>query len=167
MSAPTPSKVSTAQYEAAAARYAVFLAAMRRLLPNVASEPSFGRQVMKPSQLLGWLHDRYFAPDLGTQAAMMMSSPVYDEQGKLIALQFDGTGEPITEEQFRRRFPRPSEETMQAYANDGIEMADLCNSTNSDMKLLAERDGLLVTDLYDEINRRGMPLAAPPAAPSV
>ncbi len=107
-----------------------------------------GHQVLKPSQLLQMcLHSTEVE-----NIVAAMRSPIYDrETGKLIALSMDANGDIISEAQFNEE-QLPKKLACEAKQD---QISDLCNNTNNELKELAAKHGLTVSDLYLDINKRG------------
>lgn len=142
----------TALFNRAADIYAAFVAKVRPIVgESEQSNPQFGTQTLKPSQLLD-MHKMKALGGLAGQVEDAMRSPVYDVIGELIALQYDSDGNVITEAQYEAWLKT---KFTDAWKTDHEELIELCNRTNAELKSLATAHGVSVTDVYNEINRRG------------
>ena len=150
------SKISAALYEQAKKRYSRFIGDIRPLVGTPGTEKDFGKQhVMKPSQLMQMIVDKHCKEDIATSMARAMRSPIYNEEGKIIALSMDADGTPITEEQFKREFP-PKVFNQEIMDKEIEQFTDLVLAANQEIKAMAEAAGVTVTEVYGELNRLGM-----------
>jgi len=124
-----------------------FIAKARVLIGIPDSDASFGKHVMKPSQLADMMNDAQITQ---FNILAMTRGPMYGQDGKLMGLSIDAAGKMITAEQFN------AEVVALAAAGD-VKFAELQNAVtacNVAMRELAAKHGLTASDLYTEINRR-------------
>jgi hypothetical protein len=151
--AATTKPMNEALYQKAAGMYVAFVTKVKALV-EMEHDPTFGTQVLKPSQLLQLRTAMLTRVSIGEQVARAMRSPIYDTDMKLIALSIDADGSTITEAQFKSEFPTRviSQASLDAHLQPLI---DLCNATNSEIKAWTTAHGVTVVDFYHEYNRRG------------
>jgi len=150
--APSPTNVdapsaATDVHIEARKRYDAFIAKARVLIGIPDNDTSFGRHVIKPSQMAEVMNQT-----LITQISIleMTRGPIYGEDGTPMALSVDADGLVITEEEF-------IQEAIALKAEGDAKFAELqseVTACNVFMRELAAKHGLTSTDLYAEINRR-------------